>query len=65
MILRQEDKNTILEKNQENGLEQVALTGLVQQKYLKAWASEINTQGPTGIKNYLCSTDIYIYIYNI
>lgn len=51
MILRQEDKNTILEKNQENGLEQVALTGLVQQKYLKAWASEINTQGPTGIKN--------------
>ena len=51
MILRQEDKNTILEKNQENGLEQVALTGLVQQKYLKDWASEINTQGPTGIKN--------------
>ena len=46
MILRQEDKNTILEKNQEHGLEQVALTGLVEQKYLKAWASELTPRDP-------------------
>ena len=56
MILRQDDKNTILEKNQENGLDRLGRTKVPEGLGLRD-----NTQRLTGIKNYLCSTDVCIY----